>query len=326
MSREPNLNGYLYFEAVARRGTLSKAAEELSVSPSAVSQQIKLMEQQFGIKLFRRQGRSLSLTLEGEQLFRTSSAAIRMLRDARRNLGQTRDSRRLALRVSPSFGVRWLGPRLSDFIARHPEWELRVDAAPDPTDFDREIMDLDIRYGFGDWAGLTSTPLVRDVVLPLCAPRYRDRLGARGIADARLIVSARALCQWEGWRAEAGVDDMPHDTSLLIDRSSMALQLALDGTGVVLESLALAAREVADGRLVPLCPDRPALAFPAYWITCPHRHKSRRAVRVLSEWMHEQAEAHEAAVDKVLDGFGMALRVIEPPVIGGTEYQARRSI
>ncbi|WP_281683612.1 LysR family transcriptional regulator, partial [Thalassobaculum salexigens] len=149
MPRTPNLNGFLYFETVARRGTITRAAEELSVSPSAVSQQIKLLEQQLGVRLFRREGRLLSLTLEGEQLFQTSATALRMLRDARRHLGKTRETYRLNLRVSPSFGVRWLGPRLSDFVARYPDWDLRADAAPDPTDFDREVMDLDIRYGTG---------------------------------------------------------------------------------------------------------------------------------------------------------------------------------
>lgn len=310
MSRHPNLNSYLFFEAVARRGTLTKAADELSVSPSAVSQQIKLMEQQMGLKLFRRQGRALSLTLEGEQLFQASSAAIRILRDARRNLGQTRDSYRLALRVSPSFGVRWLGPRLSDFVSRYPEWKLRVDAAPDPTDFDREIIDLDIRYGTGDWAGLSTSPLTNDVVLPLCAPGYRERLGRPGLTAARLIDSARALCQWDRWLFETGIEGVANDKSLLIDRSSMALQLALDGTGVVLESLTLAARELATGALVPLCPDQPALEFPAYWITCPHRHVSRRAVRVFSAWLTEQAEAHEAEVAALLQGLGMESRQI----------------
>ncbi|MGR3757056.1 MAG: LysR substrate-binding domain-containing protein [Tranquillimonas sp.] len=313
MAREPSLNGYLFFEAVARRGTVSKAADELSVSSSAVSQQIKLLEQQMGLRLFRRDGRSLSLTLEGEQLFQASSAAIRMLRDARRNLGQTSDLRRLAIRVSPSFGVRWLGPRLSAFVAEHPEWKLRVDAAPDPTNFDREIMDLDIRYGFGDWAGLHAAPLARDIVLPLVAPALRDRLDpARPLEDARLIDSARALCPWETWLAEAGLVAARNDKSLLIDRSSMALQLAADGAGVVLESLALALPEIRAGALIPLCPAAPALAFPAYWLVCPHRHMNRRSVRRFTEWATQEAMRHEAEAEALLAQAGVAIRAIDP--------------
>ena len=110
MARTENLNAILYFETVARRGTLSRAAEELSVSPSAVSQQIKLLEQQLGVKLFRRDGRQLSLTLEGEQLYQSAGTALRMLKDARRNLGRSRETRRLNLRVAPIVRGRVTAP------------------------------------------------------------------------------------------------------------------------------------------------------------------------------------------------------------------------
>lgn len=109
-----------------------------------------------GIRLFHHDGRLLSLTLEGEQLFQASITALRMLRDAGRHHGKPRETHRLNLCVTPSFGVRRLGPRMAGFMARHPDWDLRVDAAPDPTDFEREVMDIDIRYGAGDWPGLQA--------------------------------------------------------------------------------------------------------------------------------------------------------------------------
>jgi len=317
VSREHSLNTYLYFETVARRGTLSRAAEELSVSPSAVSQQIKLLEQQLGLKLFRREGRILSLTLEGEQLFQASSTAIRMLRDARRRLGKTHESRRLNLRVSPSFGVRWLGPRLSGFLAAYPGWDIRVDAAPDPTDFDREIMDLDIRYGLGNWQGLHMTPLTNDYVLPLCNPAYRESLpgsagnSSRLLDSAKLIDSARALCQWDYWLLRNGIETRANSKSILIDRSSMAIQLALDGVGVVLESLALASKEVRAGTLVPLSADWPVLGFPAYWIICPSRHLSRRAVRIFLDWTEDRVADHESEIAAILKSHGLTLEQID---------------
>ena len=316
MARNTNLNGILHFEAVARRGTITRAAEELSVSPSAVSQQIKLLEQELGVKLFRRDGRLLSLTLEGEQLFQTSATALRMLRDARRHLGKTHEMRRLNLRVTPSFGVRWLGPRLYAFVDEHPDWDLRVDAAPDPTDFDREVMDLDIRYGTGQWAGFHVQPVVRDQVLPLCSPEYLARLESRdspaAIFDgARLIDSARALCQWDFWLCRNGIETRGNRKSILMDRSSMALQLALDGAGIVLESLALAAPEVTEGRLVPVTPDLPVLSFPAYWVICPARYLSRRAVRLFVSWLQEQADKHDADVARIVDQHGLRIEEIE---------------
>ena len=317
MPREHSLNAYLHFEAVARRGTVIRAAEELLVSPSAVSQQVKLLEQQLGIKLFRREGRRLTLTLEGEQLFEACSAPVRMLRDVRRHLGKARSTWRLDIRVAPSFGVRWLGPRLSRFIAANPDWDLRVDAAPDPTDFDRELVDLDIRYGLGDWPGHYSEAVMSDRVLPLCSPGYRDSLRAdpqdlRGLlAGARLIDSARALCRWSWWLPRHGVDDVERAASMVMDRSSMALQLACDGAGVVLESLALAARELADGELVPLCPGVPVVAFPAYWIVCPRRHLSRRAVGTFVGWLGAEVAAHDAGLSGCMERYGLGVETID---------------
>lgn len=316
MARNANLNGILHFEAVARRGTITRAAEELSVSPSAVSQQIKLLERELGVKLFRRNGRLLSLTLEGEQFFQAATTALRMIRDARRQLGKTRETRRLNLRVTPSFGVRWLGSRLSDFVATHPDWDLRVDAAPDPTDFDREVMDLDIRYGTGQWVGLHVRPLLDDRVLPLCSPGYLTSLGQDGgpegmLGRARLIDSAMALCQWDTWFRHHGLGPRTGRRAIAMDRSSMALQLALDGAGVVLESLVLAAQEVAEGRLLPVTPGLPVLSFPAYWAICPTRNLNRRTVRLFLGWLEGQVAGHEADVAATLIRHGLRVEEVD---------------
>ena len=115
--RDINLKATEYFEAVARLGTVTKAAEELGVSPSAVSQQIRLLEAQFGVKLFRREKRRLRLTLDGDRLFQTTTQAFGALRNARNAIARQRDTRSLTIRVSPSFGVRWLGPRIAGFAA-----------------------------------------------------------------------------------------------------------------------------------------------------------------------------------------------------------------
>ncbi|SMX51122.1 LysR substrate-binding domain-containing protein [Actibacterium lipolyticum] len=313
MPRTPNLNAMPYFESVVRRGSISRAAEELSVSPSAVSQQIKLLEQQLGVKLFRRTGRVLTLTLEGELLAQTVGTALRMITDAQANLGRTRTARRLNLRVSPSFGVRWLGPRLSDFVAQYPDWDLRVDAAPDPTDFDREVMDLDVRYGTGNWKGLHTQPLVHDYVLPLASPDYLAGLPADDpLSTARLIDSARAITQWDYWLWHNNITTVANRKTILMDRSSMAIQLALDGAGVVLESLALASAELAEGRLVPVTPDIPVLRFPAYWALCPARFTKRRPVRLFLDWAEKQAATHETEVAALISKHGLCTTDITP--------------
>lgn len=318
MARLNSLNSYVFFEAVARRKSVTRAAEELLVSPSAVSQQIKLLEQQLGIKLFRREGRNSSLTLEGEQLFQASSSAIRTLKDAERHLGKQHETRRINLRVAPSFGVRWLGPRLADFVQSHPGWDLRVDAAPDPTDFDREIMDFDIRYGLSEWDGFQCQPVLSDQVLPLCSPKLRDDLQARFgshpqdmLNGAMLIDSARAVCQWDFWLRRNALDVSSNTKSILLDRSSLALQMAVDRAGVVLESLVVAAKELERGDLVPLTPTLPVLEFPAYWIVCPARHMKRRAVASFVSWISDQAQSHADLTENLIDQHGLHRDVIE---------------
>jgi len=316
MSRTPNLNGFLYFETVARRGTISRAAEEMSVSPSAVSQQIKLLEQNLGVKLFRRQGRMLSLTLEGEQLFQSASVALRMLRNTSRHFKRGRETYQLNMRVTPSFGVRWLGPRLSDFIARHPDWDLHIDAAPDPTDFDREMMELDLRYGTGNWPGYHSEAVFDDCVVPLCSPDYLKELPQSGdaaatLAAARLIGTPRALCQWDYWLNYNAITLPERHMPILMDRSSMALQLAVDGVGVVLDSMSLAMPEIAEGRLVPVLPQIPVLRFTSYWAICPSRYIKRRAVQEFLAWLKSQTKDFETEITAACTRHGLRQTRIE---------------
>jgi LysR family glycine cleavage system transcriptional activator len=305
MTRTPNLTALPYFEATARRGSLTRAAEELSVSPSAVSQQIRALEQDLGVKLFRRTGRNLSLTLDGEMLAQTTGTALRMLSEVQAHLGRSHSTGRLNLRVSPSFGVRWLAPRLSDFLTLHPDLDIRVDAAPDPTDFDREVMDLDIRYGRGDWPGLHVQPLLDDFVLPLASPAYLAQLGDAPLHGARLIDTPRTLCQWDDWCLFHGVSGDMRRGSVLMDRSSMALQLACDGAGVVLDSLVLAGPELSAGQLVPVMPHLAALQYSAYFALCPDRFVTRRPVRLFLDWMATQAAAHKAQTLSLLTLHGM---------------------
>lgn len=306
MSRDPSLNGMIYFEAVARNGRVARAAEELNVSPSAVSQQIKLLEELLGISLFRRDKRQLSLTLEGEQLYMAATSAFGLLRNARQSISRHRESHQLILRAAPSFAVRWLSPRLADFIQKNPEWDLRIDASADPSNFEREVVDLDIRYGQGNWAGLHYEDVLADYVLPLCSPEYRDTLrescnaSLEMLEKARLVDSIKAGLQWDNWLAKHRITRNSTAAALRFDRSSMAIQQAVNGVGVVLESTTLTYDELESGALVPLVPELGAVRFPAYWIVCPSRHKSRKLVQVFSDWILQAADIHENKIRRFL--------------------------
>lgn len=327
MSRDPSLNGMIYFEAVARHGRVARAADDLKVSPSAVSQQIKLLEEMLGVSLFRRDKRQLSLTLEGEQLFMAVTSAFGLLRDARQTVSRQRDSHQLIVRIMPSFAVRWLGPRLAGFIAQNPEWDLRIDASPDPSNFDREVVDFDIRYSPTPWDGLHCEVVLSDYVLPLCSPSYRTKLREEHgpddremLQNARLIDSVKAVIQWDNWLAGHRIVRSSGSAALRFDRSSMALQQAVNDVGVVLESTTLATQELLDGSLVPLVPALGAVNFPAYWIVSPSRHRSRKLVQVFRNWIIEEAEEHEKTISAFLQSHDITINNI-PDAFNNISFQ-----
>lgn len=314
MAISPNLNSLAYFEAVARTGRVSLAAEELGVSAAAVSQQIKQLEEQWGVRLFRRKDRRLSLTIDGEMLFQTTTTAFRMIREARSAVLRQRNSRHLTMRSSPSFAVRWLTPRLKPFLDANPDWGVRVDATPDFSDFETEVIDLDLRYGSGAWENLHTECIIHDLVLPMCSPEYREQLRALSddpviqIANARRIQSVKALYQWDIWLIVHGIDPSTEHAPLRFDRSNMAIQLARDGAGVVLDSVTLAHEDLERGTLVPLSTAFDVVEFPAYWLVCPQRHVSRRTVNVFAEWIRAEANSFNASIRQTLSHLGCSFR------------------
>jgi LysR family transcriptional regulator, glycine cleavage system transcriptional activator len=312
--QDSNLKAMEYFETVARLGSVTRAAQDLGLSPSAVSQQVSALEVQLGVKLFRREKRRLVLTSEGDRLFQTTTQAFRAIRNARTAITRDRDKRNLVIRVSPSFGVRWLGPRIADFAEANPDWNIRVDATPEFTAFETEQVDLDLRYGLGGWSGLTVTHVMNDLVMPMCSPAYLERLRAVSddpavqLAAARLIDSAKMLYRWDLWLAANRID--VHDLAypFRFDRSSMSIEMAKQGGGLALDSALLCVPEIERGDLVPFCPQLPVVAFPAYWVVCPARHMNRRIVRRFTDWLKAACAAHLATAETVLADLGCTVR------------------
>jgi LysR family transcriptional regulator, glycine cleavage system transcriptional activator len=312
--RDINLKGTEYFEAIARLGTVTKAAQELGVSPSAVSQQLAALEAQFGVRLFRREKRRLILTLDGDRLFQITTQAFGALRNARNAIARQRDARALTLRVSPSFGVRWLGPRIAAFAEANPDWNIRIDATPDFTAFETEAVDFDLRYGLGGWAGLTVECVMNDLVLPLCSPDYRDRLRRNGdsaaqmLREARLIDSVKTVYRWDVWLAANRIELSNVAYPFRFDRSSMSIEMAKQGGGVALDNALLCRGELERGELVPVTLDCPVIEFPAYWFVCPPRHLNRRIVKRFLAWVSAQARTDQGHVRNFLGQAGCRFR------------------
>ncbi|MDV7141435.1 LysR substrate-binding domain-containing protein [Tropicimonas sp. TH_r6] len=324
MLKDLNFNGLRHFEAVVRLGRVSKAADELRVTTSAVSQQIRLLEQQLGVLLFRRHNRRLIPTEEGARLYTATSQAFKLMSDVHSAIVRQPHGREFVLRASPSFGVRWLGPRIKSFLDQHPDWSVRVDATPEVSDFGTENVDLDLRYGNGALSELHETPVMQDFVLPMCSPELLETLRKTSddtleqLREAQLIDSAMAHYRWDLWlnRYAGRSMSIPSVYSLRFDRSSMAIQLAVDGAGVTLESAVLAWRELEAGRLVPLSPKIDVIAYPAYRVVCPPRHTNRRIVRRFTDWVVQEGAKHEAELRTFLEAKGCRVVQEEGPTPG----------
>lgn len=319
--RDINLKSIEHFEAVARLGSVTKAAEELGVSPSAVSQQIRALEMQLGVHLFRREKRRLILTLDGDRFFQTATHAFSSLRNARSAISRQHDVRNLAFRASPSFGDRWLGPKIAEFAEQNPEWNIRIDATPEFTSFETEAFDFDLRYGLGDWTGLTVQCVTNDLVMPTCSPIYLDKLRSHShditdqLMNARLIDSAKTIFRWDLWLASNRIRLPDLIYPFRFDRSSMSIEMAKQGGGLALDSVTLCLPELLRGELVPFAPEIPVIEFPAYWFVCPPRHFNRRIVRRFYDWLTKASHIHQQQAKQFLQESGCTFKTEKGPYL-----------
>jgi DNA-binding transcriptional LysR family regulator len=261
------------FDAAARLGSFRAAAEALSLTPSAVSHQIRALEHRLGTVLFDRSRHRAALTVAGQRLHAATGSAFAALARACEDLAAPA-TRQLRIHSAPSFAATWLAPRLPGFIAANPDLEVSLSASPEPADLERGEAECDIRYVplHPVPAGLRSIPLGEETIAPLCAPALARGLRAPGdLAGAVLIDSAHNAVRWPDWFARHGLDRRAGRPGPHFDRSFLAIAAAVDGVGVALDSTRLAARDLAAGRLVqPLAgrSDDPAvsahaLAYPA---------------------------------------------------------------
>lgn len=310
VAKYENLKAISHFEAAARLSRINLAAEELMVSPSAVSQQIKALEESTGVALFRRVKRRLVLTEAGEQYYAAASEALGLLRTAQSRISRVREYRSLVIRVAPSFGVRWLSPRIGSFVEANPDFDIRIDATSELTDFNKENVDLELRYGLEPPHGMIAMPLIIDRVLPLCHPRLAKEAGQTGplatLQKTRLIHTVKAKISWREWLDHNGLEAVDDTHGLRFDRSSMSIQAAKDGLGVVLETATLAKKELQSGSLAPFAPALGILCFPAYRLCCPPRHLNRRAVKAFANWIQDEAKQHEKEKSLLLSSLGCA--------------------
>lgn len=290
------------FHAVARAGSITRAADELGVTPSAVSQQVQALEISLGTSLIGRAGRNIVLTEAGERYFTLIDGEVERITEATQRIRGFRSVTTLTVRATPSLSTKWLLPRLAAFVEAHPDIELRLDGTNEPTTFQKENVDIEIRHGTGKWPGLFVEGLAEERFRPVCAPGFAaaGSLTAGELPQRRLIHSVKSQMQWPSWFRLAEVTPSERWRRLLFDRTHMAIDAAVGGLGIALESDLMMWRELQDGRLVCPLVDPPTVSLVTQWITCPHDYLRHGKVRVFIDWVRverERWETDRAAAD-----------------------------
>jgi LysR family glycine cleavage system transcriptional activator len=299
--RLPPLNALRAFEAVARHLSITGAAEELGVTPGAVSQSVKALEEYLGRPLMSRTPRGLILSEAATAALPALREGFDRLEDGARRLTGPERGGRLTVSVAPSFAAKWLAPRLADFNSAYPDLDVQVHASMGLANFEAEGVDLAIRYGGGKWPGMEATLLLREEVTPVCAHRIADEIGAPAdLAKFTLIHDDSSLndesCpDWAMWLKAAGVLNIDASRGPRFNQSSLALEAAISGRGVVLAKRALAQADLDSGRLVAPFAIHTPIEF-AYWIAHPPGRARSRAARRFIEWALKQAKEYEALV------------------------------
>ena len=289
--RLPSLNSLRAFEAAARQESFTKAADELCVTQGAVSQQVKGLEAELGVRLFRRERQRLVITDAGRSYLGVVRDAFDRLAMGTERLLQRQNSGVLTVTTSPNFAAKWLVHRLGRFSDAHPGIELRISASIQHVDFAREDIDLAIRHGVGQWPGLHVTRLCVEELFPVCGPKLvRGRGALRSPRDLKhhTLLHANDTGDWVKWLKLVGVDDVDFKRGTVFNQASMAIDAAVDGQGVALARTALAAWDLLSGRLVRPFPQ--ALEAPyALWIVCPAPAADLPKIATFRSWLLKEA-------------------------------------
>ncbi|GGL37609.1 LysR substrate-binding domain-containing protein [Caulobacter rhizosphaerae] len=289
MRRLPPLSALRAFEAAARRLSFRLAAEELAVTPTAVSHQVRQLEAHLGQPLFVRGVRSVSLTAAGARLFPVLMDGLDAFERTVANLRVESGRRVVTLSTTMAFAARRLAGRVEAFRAANPDLDLRLLATDDPVDLRAGEADAAVRYGLGPWPGLVSEPLVDDRFAPVCSPRLGlaepGGLAAQTLIHAEWRHPGADAPTWRLWARQAGRTDLDVEAGPRFTDDSHAIQAAAAGQGVVLTSLTLVAEELAAGLLVQ--PFGPVLAGRRFELVYPPAARDGQAVSALRRWLAE---------------------------------------
>ncbi|GLU31581.1 transcriptional regulator GcvA [Trinickia caryophylli] len=303
MKSPVHLNALRAFEASARHQSFSAAAAELNVTPAAVGQLVRTLEEWLGTTVFHR-------TTSGRNRLIATEAAERALPDIRagfdrlaiglERLKEGSASGMLTVAVSPAFAAKWLLPRIERFQAAWPNTDVRLDTNLKPVDFVAQRVDIGVRYGTGSWPGLTAVRLMSEEVYPVCSPKLllkRGRLQKpNGLARETLIHdlsmdSHTDFPTWDMWLQKAGVTSVDTKRGMKINNSAAVLQAAIEGHGVALARSVMANDDLATGRLVRLFPEIEFASPMAYYVVYRADCSGLPKLVAFRDWLLDEAAA-----------------------------------
>jgi LysR family glycine cleavage system transcriptional activator len=298
--RLPPLNALKAFEAAARHGSVTRAAQELCVTQGAVSQQVKTLEADLGCRLFAREHRRLVITAAGQSYLAVVRDVFDRLAVGTENLLQQHDAGVLTVSTSPNFASKWLVHRLGRFTEQHPSIDLRLAASLQHVDFAREDIDLAIRHGDGAWPSLHVTKLCVEELFPVCSPALmRGRRALQTAVDLKhhTLLHVNERRDWGAWLEAANVTGVDFSRGPIFNQASMAIDAAIDGQGIALARSALVAWDLGTGRLTR--PFKRSLKVPyAYWIVCPKATAALPKIATFREWLLGEATEDARRIDR----------------------------
>lgn len=286
------------FVSAARSGNLSRAAESLHLTVSALSHQIRGLEERLGQRLFVRSARGVELTVDGQSLFDRVSPHFDAIEQALQPYRARRDDV-LTITLMPSLAASWLVPRLPRFVAAHPQIEMNLQSTVNKVDFEKHTdIDAGLRYGPGEWPGLRAVHLFDDWVAPTMSPELIQRLGRptlETLGEFPLLGAPGG--RWSDWFAQFG-GTPPKRYVATFDDSETMHRAAMEGLGIALGRLTLTRPTVEAGRLVTLFEERLKAEF-AHYLVFPERSERHRGLQAFREWLLQEARDYSCSAECV---------------------------
>jgi LysR family glycine cleavage system transcriptional activator len=302
--RLPPLNALRAFEAAARHLSFKNAAEELHITPAAISQQVRALEDHVGRPLFRRITRGLVLTEAGAAAAPLLTEGLDRLADGAARMQDAPQSRILTVSVAPSLAAKWLVPRLDRFRAAHPDVDIRLDATNALSTFRGDGVDVALRFGSGTYPGLQAERLMSETVFPVCSPQLLERgpplvtpgdLAEHTLLHIQWAMESETAANWQMWLDAAGIDRVDPSRGPRFSHDSMAVQAAIEGHGVALAASTLVLDDLAAGRLVrPFPPSISEETAFGYFLVYPEDKAADPKMQAFQSWVTAEMGAPRA--------------------------------